>query len=55
VYDGERTVASQFGMYLFILGPFAALVAAVPLTWVGEWAGSDLVLAGAFYTVTCLV
>jgi stearoyl-CoA desaturase (Delta-9 desaturase) len=52
--DGQRTAASQIGMYIFILGPFVALVAAIPLTWGWGVGWVDLTLAAVFYTATCL-
>jgi stearoyl-CoA desaturase (delta-9 desaturase) len=54
LHNGERTAASQFGMYLFILGPFIALAAAIPLTWGWGVGWVDLALAAVFYTITCL-
>jgi len=54
LHGASRTAASQFGMYLFILGPFVALVAAIPLTWGWGVGWIDLALAAAFYTLTCL-
>jgi stearoyl-CoA desaturase (delta-9 desaturase) len=44
----------QLGTYLFILGPFLALLAAIPLTWGWGLGWLDLVLAAAFYVLTCL-
>ncbi|HET9141874.1 acyl-CoA desaturase [Actinophytocola sp.] len=54
LHGGERSIASQLGMYVFIVGPFLALLAAVPLTWGWGVGWVDLVLAAAFYVVTCL-
>ncbi|HEU5472516.1 MAG TPA: acyl-CoA desaturase [Actinophytocola sp.] len=54
LHGGQRTVASQLAMYLFILGPFLALVAAIPLTWGWGVGWVDLALGAAFYVVTCL-
>jgi stearoyl-CoA desaturase (Delta-9 desaturase) len=54
LHDGKRSAASQLGMYFFILGPFVALVAAIPLTWGWGVGWVDLALAAIFYTVTCL-
>jgi stearoyl-CoA desaturase (delta-9 desaturase) len=54
VHGGERSAASQIGMYIFILTPFLALIAAIPLTWGWGVGWVDLALAAAFYTLTCL-
>jgi stearoyl-CoA desaturase (delta-9 desaturase) len=54
LHDGQRTIASQLGMYVFILGPFVALLAAIPLTWGWGVGWVDLALAATFYVVTCL-
>ncbi|HEV7651218.1 MAG TPA: acyl-CoA desaturase [Actinophytocola sp.] len=49
-----RGLAPQIGTYLFIVGPFVALLVAIPLTWGWGLGWLDLALAAAFYTVTCL-
>src|SRR2546421_2149752 len=54
LHGGERSAASQIGMYFFIMGPFVALLAAVPLTWGWGVGWVDLGLAAVFYTFTCL-
>ena len=54
IHGGERGFWSQFGMYLFILVPFFALIAAVPLTWGWGIGWVDIALAAVFYTGTCL-
>lgn len=54
LHGGQRSAASQIGMYIFILGPFLALVAAIPLTWGWGVGWVDLWLAAVFYTGTCL-
>ena len=54
VHGAPRGLAPQIGTYLFILGPFVALLAAVPLMWGWGLGWLDVGLAAVFYTVTCL-
>jgi stearoyl-CoA desaturase (delta-9 desaturase) len=55
LHDGQpRPTAAQVGTYFFILGPFVALLAAIPLTWGWGVGWVDLALAAVFYTATCL-
>ena len=54
LHGGERSTASQIAMYFFIVLPFVALIAAIPLTWGWGVGWVDLALAAAFYTFTCL-
>jgi stearoyl-CoA desaturase (Delta-9 desaturase) len=54
LYGAPRGLAPQVATYLFILGPFLALLAAVPLTWGWGLGWLDVALAAVFYTVTCL-
>jgi stearoyl-CoA desaturase (Delta-9 desaturase) len=54
LHGDPRSTASQIGTYLFILGPFVALVAAIPLTWGWGIGWVDIALAAVFYTFTCL-
>lgn len=51
---GERqSRKEQVALALFILVPFLALVAAVPVAW-GGWLGwTDIVIAAVMYAVTC--
>ncbi|MCD6638337.1 MAG: acyl-CoA desaturase [Nocardioides sp.] len=51
---GERqSRKEQVALALFILVPFVALVAAVPVAW-GGWLGwTDVAIAGGLYAVTC--
>ncbi len=49
-----RGLWPQIGTYIFIVGPFLALIAAVPLTWGWGLGWLDLALAAVFYTATCL-
>ncbi len=54
IHGAPRGLAPQVGTYLFILGPFVALLIAVPLTWGWGLGWLDLLLAAVFYVVTCL-
>ncbi|WP_016698592.1 acyl-CoA desaturase [Actinoalloteichus spitiensis] len=52
--QGERSTAAQFSVYLFVLVPFAALIAAVPLAWGWGLSWVDIGLAAVFYVITGL-
>ncbi|WP_018685132.1 acyl-CoA desaturase [Actinokineospora enzanensis] len=55
MFGAQRANWPQFGTYLFILIPFAALLAAAPLAWGWGLLGwVDIALAVVFYTLTCL-
>ncbi|GAA2994368.1 acyl-CoA desaturase [Actinokineospora diospyrosa] len=54
MFGAPRAHWPQVGTYLFILVPFAALVAAVPLAWGWGLGWVDVALAAFFYTFTCL-
>src|SRR4051794_33764621 len=54
IFEGRRNLATQIAVYVFIVVPFAALVAAVPLAWGWGLSWLDIGLAAAFYTVTIL-
>src|SRR5690349_4926736 len=49
---GERKTLAQVGVYIFILVPFAALIAAVPLAWGWGLTWTDVILAFAFFYFT---
>jgi stearoyl-CoA desaturase (delta-9 desaturase) len=50
----RRTVGEQILVKIFVLIPFAALVAAVPLAWGWGLGWTDLALAASFYVVSAL-
>ncbi|MFC0107074.1 acyl-CoA desaturase [Kibdelosporangium aridum] len=50
----RRTVAQQFVLKVFLLVPFAALIAAVPLVWGWGMSVLDLVLAAVMYVIATL-
>ncbi|GAB3463757.1 acyl-CoA desaturase [Actinophytocola sediminis] len=54
IHGPPRGLAPHIATYFFILGPFVALIAAVPLAWGWGLGWVDVVLAVVFYTVTCL-
>ncbi|WP_374213084.1 acyl-CoA desaturase [Crossiella sp. SN42] len=49
-----RTVGEQILVKVFVLLPFAALIAAVPLAWGWGLGWTDLALATGMYVVSCL-
>jgi len=51
---GKRPMAAHVSVYLFVVIPFLALLAVVPIVWGWGLSWLDLGLAAASYTVTCL-
>ncbi|SES10802.1 acyl-CoA desaturase [Actinokineospora terrae] len=49
MFEGQRTLTSRIAVYIFILGPFAALVAAVPLAWGWGLSWVDIALSVFFF------
>src|ERR1051325_11009631 len=49
-----RSVSEQILVKIFVLLPFAALVAAVPVAWGWGLGWTDLALAAGSYVVACL-
>jgi len=49
---GRRRNHVQLGVYIFILVPFAALIAAVPLAWGWGLTWTDVILAVIFFEIT---
>jgi stearoyl-CoA desaturase (Delta-9 desaturase) len=54
LHGAPRRLAPHVGTYFFIVGPFLALIAAIPLSWGWGLGWLDLALAAVFYTLTCL-
>ncbi len=54
VIAGQRTGLQHALIYLFVLGPMAALVTAVPVAWGWGLGWHDLGLMAVFYLVGCL-
>ena len=54
VIDGRRHAWSQFAVYVFVLVPMVALIAAIPFAWGWGLTWLDVVLAAVFYLVSCL-
>jgi stearoyl-CoA desaturase (delta-9 desaturase) len=50
----RRPIPAHVAVYAFVIIPFLALLAAVPIAWGWGLAWLDVILAAAFYTVTCL-
>ncbi|GAA5191193.1 acyl-CoA desaturase [Rugosimonospora acidiphila] len=51
---GTRPLTAHIAVYLFVTVPLLALIVAVPLTWGHSLTWLDVILAVAWYTVTCL-
>jgi stearoyl-CoA desaturase (delta-9 desaturase) len=50
--EGKQSVGTIVGLWAFVVLPFAAVIAAVPVAW-GGWLGwSDVAIFMAFYVVT---
>jgi stearoyl-CoA desaturase (delta-9 desaturase) len=54
VIDGRRPMSQHVLVYVFVLGPFLALLAAVPVAWGWGLSWRDIVLGVVFYYVACL-
>ncbi|RZS31263.1 stearoyl-CoA desaturase (delta-9 desaturase) [Herbihabitans rhizosphaerae] len=54
IFGERRGFWPQFGTYIFILGPFVAVIAAVPFAWGWGLGWVDIGLAAFFYTLTIL-
>ena len=50
----KRPIPAHVAVYAFVIIPFLALLAAVPIAWGWGLAWLDVILAVTFYTVTCL-
>jgi len=49
--DGPKRKGEQTMLYVFVIIPFAAFLAAIPIAW-GGWLGwSDVIIGAAFYVV----
>jgi stearoyl-CoA desaturase (delta-9 desaturase) len=51
---GRRHLPAHVAVYGFVIVPFVALLVAVPVAWGWGLTWVDLLLAGGWYTVTCL-
>ncbi len=54
LFHGRRGLVPQVSVFVFILGPFLALIAAVPIAWGWGLGWADLALAAGFYVLTIL-
>jgi stearoyl-CoA desaturase (delta-9 desaturase) len=50
--DGRKGYAEQFALYLFVVVPFLALIAAIPLAWGWGIGWTDIVLTLVFYLIS---
>jgi stearoyl-CoA desaturase (Delta-9 desaturase) len=51
---GQRRLPAHLSVYVFVVVPFAAVLAAVPVAWGWGLGWVDILLAAAWYTITCL-
>ncbi len=54
ILDGTRAIAQQIGVYVFVVVPLLALVAAVPFAWGWGLSWVDVALAAVFYVISGL-
>lgn len=54
VLDGTRGIPQQIGVYVFVVVPLVALIAAVPFAWGWGIGWSDIVIAAVFYVISGL-
>ncbi|GAA0267990.1 acyl-CoA desaturase [Cryptosporangium japonicum] len=54
IVGGRRPIPAHVTVYLFVLVPFVALVAAVPVAWGWGLSWVDVALTVVFYVATCL-
>ncbi|HET6876589.1 MAG TPA: acyl-CoA desaturase [Jatrophihabitans sp.] len=53
VFEGTKRPGEQFALYAFVIVPFLAFLAAVPVAWGWGLGWTDVILFVAFYFVTC--
>src|SRR3954451_24932974 len=54
ILDGTRGIAQQIGVYVFVVVPLLALIAAVPFAWGWGLGWADVAIAAVFYVVSGL-
>jgi len=54
IIEGRRPTFHHILLYFFVLGPFVALVAAVPVAWGWGLSWRDIVIGAVFYAIGCL-
>ena len=54
ILDGRRAIAQQIGVYVFVVVPLLALIAAIPLAWGWGLGWADVAIAAVFYVVSGL-
>jgi stearoyl-CoA desaturase (delta-9 desaturase) len=54
ILEGRRGVAPQIAVYVFVIVPLLALIAAIPFAWGWGLGWTDVVLAAVFYVISGL-
>ncbi|OLT11235.1 stearoyl-CoA 9-desaturase [Pseudonocardia sp. CNS-139] len=54
IIAGRRGLAPHIGVYIFVILPMLALVAAIPFVWGWGLTWTDVAIAAVFYAVSCL-
>src|SRR3954447_25735019 len=54
ILDGTRGIPQQVGVYVFVVIPLLALIAAVPFAWGWGLGWADVAIAAVFYVVSGL-
>jgi stearoyl-CoA desaturase (delta-9 desaturase) len=54
ILEGRRGVAPQIAVYVFVVVPLLALIAAIPFAWGWGLGWTDVVLAAVFYVISGL-
>ncbi|NMH96082.1 acyl-CoA desaturase [Pseudonocardia acidicola] len=54
ILDGTRALPQQIGVYVFVVVPLLALIAAVPFAWGWGLTWTDVAIAAVFYVVSGL-
>ena len=52
--DGRRGTAQQIGVYVFVVVPLLALIAAIPFAWGWGLSWVDVAIAAVFYVISGL-
>ncbi len=54
ILDGTRGIPQQIGVYVFVVVPLLALIAAIPFAWGWGLGWADVAIAAVFYVITGL-
>ena len=52
--EGQQSLGILIGLWAFVVIPFVALIAAVPLAWGGALTWTDVVIGAVFYVISGL-